>query len=51
MGVTYNLATKTVKNTGETEITLIELITLITTLAPDEEKTLTENTEAFKVNT
>ncbi len=51
MGVSYNLATKIVKNTGKTEVTLIELIEIVTILPPNEEKTLTENTKVFEVTT
>jgi len=49
VGVRYNLATRTVKNTGTEDITLMELIEIVTTLAPGVEKTLEQSTKIYEV--
>ena len=49
MGIRYDLATRTLKNTGESDITLTELAEIVTTLAPGEEKTLDAFTKCYEV--
>jgi len=49
VGLKYDLATRTLKNTGTADITLTELIEKATTLAPGEEKTLDAGTRLFEV--
>ena len=49
MGLRYELATRTLKNTGTADITLTELIEKATTLAPGEEKTLEQSTKIYEV--
>lgn len=49
MGIRYDLATRTLKNTGTEDITLREIIEIVTTLAPSEEKTLEQSTKIYEV--
>ena len=49
VGLRYDLATRTLKNTGTADITLTELIEKATTLAPGEEKTLDAGTRQFEI--
>ena len=50
VGIRYDLATRTVKNTGDTDVELTELMEKVTKLCPGEEKTLEPDTKLIEVS-